>query len=149
MQQNFHKIKRYTNWILDFVLGVLGLLIVVFMLRHLYDISTYIIKPMSPANFSVVMQEVISFFMLFEFIMMILRYIQEGHHIPIRYLILICITAILRQVMVIHGEGLQTLLLALSILLLVVVLYVLGLNSSHFFMAGKTKYEEEKAHEQS
>ena len=74
------------------------------------------------------MQEIISFFMLFEFIMMILRYIQEGHHIPIRYLILICLTAILRQLMVAHGDGLQTLLLSLSILLLVVVLFILGLN---------------------
>lgn len=147
MQENFYKVKKYVNWILDLVLGLLGLLILVFMVRHLADISTYIMKPMTPANFSTVMQEVISFFMLFEFIMMILRYIQEGHHIPIRYLILICITAILRQLMVIHGEGLQTLLLSLSILLLVVVLYVLGLSGNRFYSLGKSKMEEDHEHE--
>ncbi|MDU1429525.1 MAG: phosphate-starvation-inducible PsiE family protein, partial [Enterococcus faecalis] len=101
---------------------------------------------MTPDNFSVIMQEIISFFMLFEFIMMILRYIQEGHHIPIRYLILICLTAILRQLMVAHGDGLQTLLLSLSILLLVVVLFILGLNGSKFYTLGKAKVEED--HEQ-
>ena len=86
------------------------------MASYLVDLATYLMKPMTPDNFSVIMQEIISFFMLFEFIMMILRYIQEGHHIPIRYLILICLTAILRQLMVAHGDGLQTLLLSLSIL---------------------------------
>ncbi|MGK0552284.1 phosphate-starvation-inducible protein PsiE [Enterococcus faecalis] len=143
MQANFDKIKKYVHWILDCVLGILGLLIVIFMVRHLVDISTYIFKPMSPTNFSQVMQEVISFFMLFEFIMMILRYIQEGHHIPIRYLILICITAILRQLMVIHGEGMQTLLLAFSILLLVCVLYILGLSGNQFHSSGKSTMEED------
>ncbi len=57
------------------------------MASYLVDLATYLMKPMTPDNFSVIMQEIISFFMLFEFIMMILRYIQEGHHIPIRYLI--------------------------------------------------------------
>ncbi len=96
------------------------------MTSDLFDLATYLMKPMMPDNFSVIMQEIFSFFLLFEIIMMILRYLQEGHHIPIRYLILICLTAILRQLMVAHGDGLQTLLLSLSILLLVVVLFILG-----------------------
>ena len=93
MQKNFSVVKKYVNLILDIVLGIL----LVFMASYLVDLATYLMKPMTPDNFSVIMQEIISFFMLFEFIMMILRYIQEGHHIPIRYLILICLTAILRQ----------------------------------------------------
>ena len=128
MQKNFSVVKKYVNLILDIVLGILGVFLLVFMASYLVDLATYLMKPMTPDNFSVIMQEIISFFMLFEFIMMILRYIQEGHHIPIRYLILICLTAILRQLMVAHGDGLQTLLLSLSILLLVVVLFILGLN---------------------
>ena len=120
MQKNFSVVKKYVNLILDIVLGILGVFLLVFMASYLVDLATYLMKPMTPDNFSVIMQEIISFFMLFEFIMMILRYIQEGHHIPIRYLILICLTAILRQLMVAHGDGLQTLLLSLSILLLVV-----------------------------
>ncbi len=57
-----------------------------------------------------------------------------------------CLTAILRQLMVAHGDGLQTLLLSLSILLLVVVLFILGLNGSKFYTLGKAKVEED--HEQ-
>ena len=138
MQKNFSVVKKYVNLILDIVLGILGVFLLVFMASYLVDLATYLMKPMTPDNFS--------FFMLFEFIMMILRYIQEGHHIPIRYLILICLTAILRQLMVAHGDGLQTLLLSLSILLLVVVLFILGLNGSKFYTLGKAKVEED--HEQ-
>lgn len=142
-EKRFGILKKYVNILLDVVLGLLAILILIFMVRHLIDITTYILKPMTTQNFSVVMQEVVSFFMLFEFIMMVLRYIQEGHHIPIRYLILICITAILRQLMVLHGDGVQTLLLSLSILLLVVVLFVLNLSGNKSYSGFKSKSDGE------
>lgn len=142
--QRFGIMKRYVNWVLDIVLGVLALLILIFMIRQLIDISTFISKPMTPKNLSIVMQEVVAFFMLFEFIMMVIRYIQEGHHIPIRYLILICITAILRQLMVLHGDAVQTLLLSVSILSLVIVLFVLNLSGNKSYVGFKTHIDEKQ-----
>lgn len=142
-EKRFGILKKYVNILLDIVLGLLAILILIFMARHLIDITTYIFKPMTTKNFSVVMQEVVSFFMLFEFIMMVLRYIQEGHHIPIRYLILICITAILRQLMVLHGDGVQTVLLSLSILLLVIVLFVLNISGNKSYSGFKSKNDGE------
>jgi protein PsiE len=142
--QRFGIMKKYVNVVLDIVLGLLALLILIFMIRQLIDIGTFINKPMTPKNLSVVMQEVVAFFMLFEFIMMVIRYIQEGHHIPIRYLILICITAILRQLMVIHGDAVQTLLLSVSILALVVVLFVLNLSGNKSYSGFKSNKIEDK-----
>ncbi len=136
-------LKRYMNLILDIGLVVLAILILIFMGKHLIDIASYIMSPLTDKLFSKVMQEIISFFMLFEFIMMVIRYIQENHHIPIRYLILICITAILRQLMVLHGDGLQTLLLSVSILLLVIVLFVLSFPSDKFSSGFKSKVDQE------
>lgn len=140
--QRFGIMKKYVNLVLDVVLGILAILILVFMIRQLIDIGTFITKPMTPQNLSIVMQEVVAFFMLFEFIMMVIRYIQEGHHIPIRYLILICITAILRQLMVLHGDGVQTLLLSVSILSLVIVLFVLNLSGNKSYVGFKSNTEE-------
>ncbi|EOL47753.1 phosphate-starvation-inducible protein PsiE [Enterococcus caccae] len=140
--QRFGIMKKYVNWVLDIVLGVLALLILIFMIRQLIDISTFINKPMTPKNLSIVMQEVVAFFMLFEFIMMVIRYIQEGHHIPIRYLILICITAILRQLMVLHGDAVQTLLLSVSILSLVIVLFVLNLSGNKSYVGFKSRADD-------
>lgn len=141
-EQRFGIMKKYVNLVLDVVLGLLAVLILIFMIRQLIDISTFITKPMTPKNLSIVMQEVVAFFMLFEFIMMVIRYIQEGHHIPIRYLILICITAILRQLMVLHGEAVQTLLLSVSILSLVIVLFVLNLSGHKSYVGFKSKIDE-------
>ncbi|MBO0439246.1 phosphate-starvation-inducible protein PsiE [Candidatus Enterococcus ikei] len=141
-EQRFGIMKKYVNWVLDIVLGVLALLILIFMIRQLIDISTFINKPMTPKNLSIVMQEVVAFFMLFEFIMMVIRYIQEGHHIPIRYLILICITAILRQLMVLHGDAVQTLLLSVSILSLVIVLFVLNLSGNKSYVGFKSHTDD-------
>ncbi|MBO0423744.1 phosphate-starvation-inducible protein PsiE [Enterococcus plantarum] len=141
-EQRFGIMKKYVNWVLDVVLGVLALLILIFMIRQLIDIGTFINKPMTPKNLSIVMQEVVAFFMLFEFIMMVIRYIQEGHHIPIRYLILICITAILRQLMVLHGDAVQTLLLSVSILSLVIVLFVLNLSGNKSYVGFKPHANE-------
>jgi len=56
---------------------------------------------------------------------MLLRYVKEGHHIPVRYLILISITAILRELLLAQGKGLETLFLALAILVLIIVLQAL------------------------
>ncbi|MEI5994692.1 phosphate-starvation-inducible protein PsiE [Candidatus Enterococcus mansonii] len=142
--QRFGTMKKYVNLTLDVVLGLLAVLILIFMIRQLVDIATFIDKPMTPKNLSLVMQEIVAFFMLFEFIMMVIRYIQEGHHIPIRYLILICITAILRQLMVIHGESVQTLLLALSILFLVIVLFILNLSGHKSYAGFKNHGTDDK-----
>lgn len=48
-----------------------------------------------------------------------------GHHIPIRYLVYIALTAILRQEMVTHGDATQTLILSIAIFLLVLTLIAL------------------------
>ena len=68
MQKNFSVVKKYVNLILDIVLGILGVFLLVFMASYLVDLATYLMKPMTPDNFSVIMQEIISFFMLFELI---------------------------------------------------------------------------------
>lgn len=70
---------------------------------------------------------ILAFFMLFEFIVIIIKYIEDTHDIPIKYLVIISITAILRQLLVVHNNGLQTLFLTLSILVLAVVLYIIEL----------------------
>ena len=101
----FDHYKKLVNSTLDILLGFLAIVVVIFMLRYILDIGSLILQPLSTALFGKVIQEVTSFFMLFEFVIMLVRYIEEGHHIPIRYLILISMTAILRQLLVLHDRG--------------------------------------------
>ena len=128
----FDHYKKLVNSTLDILLGFLAIVVVIFMLRYILDIGSLILQPLSPALFGKVIQEVTSFFMLFEFVIMLVRYIEEGHHIPIRYLILISMTAILRQLLVLHDRGTETLLLTLAILVLAGVLTVFSFVSGDF-----------------
>lgn len=128
----FDHYKKLVNSTLDILLGFLAIVVVIFMLRYILDIGSLILQPLSTALFGQVIQEVTSFFMLFEFVIMLVRYIEEGHHIPIRYLILISMTAILRQLLVLHDRGTETLLLTLAILVLAGVLTVFSFVSDDF-----------------
>lgn len=139
----FETFKKTLTLLLDIVLGMLALLLIIFMVKQLIDIALFVKEPLEPKVFSLLIQEITSFFILFEFVIMVIRYIQEGHHIPIRYLVLICITAVLRQLMVVHGDGLQTLLLSLAILVLVSVLLVLSMQGNSFRSISKKKSSEE------
>ena len=77
------------------------------------------------SELTLLIDEIATLFILLEVILMLLRYIKEGHHIPVRYLILISITAILRELLLAHGNGTNSLLLSISILVLVGVLFIL------------------------
>lgn len=116
--------KATINFILDIFLITLSGLLLIVSARELYEIFQIVISLGSQLRLDAIIQNVLTFFMTFEFIMLIFRYLQENHHIPIRYLIYICVTAVLRQILSTH-DGVQILLLSVSILILIVTLILL------------------------
>jgi protein PsiE len=111
------------------------------MLRLLWEIGYDVFTAPHHELFSGIMKNVLSFFMVFEFVVMLIRYIQEGHHIPIRYIVLIAMTAILRELLVIQHDGVQALLLSLSCLLLGVMLMLQSTFKFHEQKSNDTKNE--------
>ncbi|MBS7577028.1 MULTISPECIES: phosphate-starvation-inducible PsiE family protein [unclassified Enterococcus] len=116
--------KATINFILDIFLITLAGLLLIVSARELYEIFQIVISLGDKLRLEAIIRNVLTFFMTFEFIMLIFRYLQENHHIPIRYLIYICVTAVLRQILSDHDAG-QILLLSLSILILIVTLILL------------------------
>ncbi|KGA66041.1 phosphate-starvation-inducible E family protein [Yersinia enterocolitica] len=66
---------------------------------------------------------IVIYFLYFEFIALIVKYLESGYHFPLRYFIYIGITAIIRLIIVDHENPIDTLIYSGSILLLVVTLY--------------------------
>ncbi|MFC6347657.1 phosphate-starvation-inducible PsiE family protein [Vagococcus carniphilus] len=123
-------VEKYKNWlnrIIKLFLFALATLIIVYMARDLVEIFNVIIMPNSERSLGIISDYILAFFMLFEFIVMIVKYIEDTHNIPIKYLVIISITAILRQLLVIHNDAVQTIILTLAILILTIVLYVIEL----------------------
>ncbi|WP_057002708.1 phosphate-starvation-inducible PsiE family protein [Agrilactobacillus composti] len=116
-------LTHFTNIVVDAFLTVLAILMLVAMVKQLIILGEYAFA--EKLSFTTMITNSLSFFMYFEFTMMIKKYIDEGHHIPIRYLVYIALTAILRQEMVTHGDATQTLILSIAIFLLVLTLIAL------------------------
>lgn len=123
--KGFNRFDNIVSSVVDVMLGFLVLVILVVMGEAIYHMITAVIPLHSLSDLYTLIEEVATLFILLEIILMLLRYVRDGHHIPVRYLILISITAISRELLLAHGGGLETLFLALAILILVIVLFVL------------------------
>lgn len=66
------------------------------------------------------LKTLLTFFLYFEFILMIIKYFKENYHFPLRFFMYIGITATIRVIIVDHESGLETLYFSLSILMLVI-----------------------------
>lgn len=148
-EDQFEKMQKIVSSVVDILLGILVVIIIIVMGEALYSIIHEVIPLKSTESLYVLIEEVATLFILLEIILMLLRYVRDDHHIPVRYLVLISITAILRQLLLAHGGGLETLFLAGAILILVVVLYILEhLRSfSKPEIVAKKVLEKIKAHE--
>lgn len=128
MKQLKDKLEGITNIVLDVILGILALIMLVSICKLLYKLGGQALTGYSDTSFETIIHSSLSFFMYFEFLMMVKKYIDEDHHIPTRYLIYIAITAILRQELVIHDDAMETLILSIAIFLLAVTLILLKIT---------------------
>ena len=126
MKENyFLKFEKAISTVVDILLAVLIIVVVIVMGEGIINMIMHVIPLNNVSELTLLIDEIATLFILLEVILMLLRYIKEGHHIPVRYLILISITAILRELLLAHGNGTYSLLLSISILVLVGVLFIL------------------------
>ncbi|WP_251423853.1 MULTISPECIES: phosphate-starvation-inducible PsiE family protein [Lactococcus] len=118
------KIKTMLENALSGILVILGTVMVLALSLQLLDIVRMFIPIKDHLDFIVVVQKVLSFFVFFELVMMIIEYIKDNS-ITVRYLIYICITAILRQIMTIHNDAIDIIILSGAIFILVSGLAIL------------------------
>ncbi|WP_074751924.1 phosphate-starvation-inducible PsiE family protein [Lactococcus garvieae] len=118
------KIKTMLENALSGILVILGTVMVLALSLQLLDIVRMFISIKDHLDFIVVVQKVLSFFVFFELVMMIIEYIKDNS-ITVRYLIYICITAILRQIMTIHNDAIDIIILSGAIFILVAGLAIL------------------------
>ncbi|MGX6969425.1 phosphate-starvation-inducible PsiE family protein [Vagococcus bubulae] len=121
------KLKYLLSVVMNIFLSILAILIIIYMGFDLVSIFKLIFTQGDVGAIDSIADYILGFFMLFEFIIMTLKYIDDAHNVPIKYLVLISITAILRQLLVVHNNGGQTLLLTIAILTLTLTLYLLEL----------------------
>jgi protein PsiE len=141
MKENyFLKFEKAISTVVDILLAVLIIVVVIVMGEGIINMIMHVIPLNNVSELTLLIDEIATLFILLGVILMLLRYIKEGHHIPVRYLILISITAILRELLLAHGNGTNSLLLSISILVLVGVLFIL--EKVKAFHKGESRIEK-------
>lgn len=100
-------------------IGLLGLSLIYFMVDELVAIVRLSTLPSTLDNYYVLLEAVVTFFLFFEFIAMVINILRNGGHISVNFLIGLGITALIRWLIANHGKALDALLISLAVLALI------------------------------
>ncbi|HIZ54245.1 phosphate-starvation-inducible PsiE family protein [Enterococcus eurekensis] len=120
----FGQFEKIIKLSVDIMIGILVLAVSIAMGEGVFKITQHVLMINLKGDPNYVIEQMTTIFIFLEIILMLLRYIKEGHHIPVRYLVLISMTAILRELLLEHGGGIETVYLSIAILILVAVLFM-------------------------
>ena len=123
MNYFLQQISTFFQWVLNFTLFSIGIVLTVAVLNTAFHIVTLI-----PGLFTTevayitLLEEIINFFLFFEFLSLVVKYFKNNFHFPLRYFIYIGITAIIRLIIVSHESAIDLFLWSSAILALVISL---------------------------
>ena len=124
--ENFSKkISSLFLWIMNIGLLTVGILLSFGLLIELKEIVVEGMKFITDTgNYQYFIEEILVFFLYFEFVALIVKYFKNNYHFPLRYFIYIGITAIVRLIIVEHDDPKSVLVWSAAILLLVISLAI-------------------------
>ncbi|WP_456155752.1 phosphate-starvation-inducible protein PsiE [Veillonella sp.] len=101
------------------LLGV-GIALCIALINSLVDLSVIAWATIhDDSNYSLFIEELITFFLYFEFIALIVKYFKNNFHFPLDFFLYIGITAIVRLLIISHESAMDMLIWAISIFVLV------------------------------
>ena len=136
MNYFLQEVSTFFQWVLNFTLFSIGIVLTVAVLNTAFYIVTLIPGLFTTdVAYTTFLEEIINFFLFFEFLSLVVKYFKNNFHFPLRYFIYIGITAIIRLIIVSHESSIDLFLwssaiLALVISLVLVVRYGKEPNSS-------------------
>ena len=112
-------------WVMNLGLLIIGILLSFGLLIEAKEIFNEGMKFLtSQGSYQNFIEEIIVFFLYFEFVALIVKYFKNNYHFPLRYFIYIGITAIVRLIIVQHDNPYSVLIWSGAILLLVISLAI-------------------------
>ncbi len=125
MEKFSRKISNLFLWIMNIGLLTVGILLSFGLLIELKEIVVEGMKFITnTGNYQSFIEEILVFFLYFEFVALIVKYFKNNYHFPLRYFIYIGITAIVRLIIVEHDDPKSVLVWSAAILLLVISLAI-------------------------
>lgn len=107
---------------LNISLCFVGLILTIFLLREGSYMAAMLYNNTSEKSSYDLIEALVTYFLFFEFVALIVVYFKSGCHFPLRYFIYIAITAIIRLLIVDHSSAQDTILYCASIFILSTIL---------------------------
>ncbi|KAB7707101.1 phosphate-starvation-inducible protein PsiE [Bacillus aerolatus] len=122
-----HIIPKILQIILNTSLVFLALILSFLLVKELIIFSEVLIEKGSN-DYKLFLANILTFFLYFEFITMIVKYFKEEYHFPLRYFLYIGITAMIRLIIVDHDHPVNTLFYSLVILILIIGYFIMNIT---------------------
>lgn len=123
MNYFLQQVSTFFQWVLNFTLFSIGIVLTVAVLNTAFYIVTLIPGLFTTdVVYTTFLEEIINFFLFFEFLSLVVKYFKNNFHFPLRYFIYIGITAIIRLIIVSHESAIDLFLWSSAILALVISL---------------------------
>ena len=145
MEHKFAKVNSMKNIIpqvlqiiLNISLTILALVLSIMLVIELVEFLKMIFSS-KQRDYKYFLNNILVFFLYFEFITMIVKYFEEDYHFPLRYFMYIGITAMVRLIIVEHEQPTDTLVFSLVILVLIIGYYIINITPRERPEVRKTK----------
>ena len=145
MEHKFAKVNSIKNIIsqilqiiLNISLTILALVLSIMLVIELVEFIQMLFSS-EKRDYKYFLNNILVFFLYFEFITMIVKYFEEDYHFPLRYFMYIGITAMVRLIIVEHEQPTDTLVFSLVILVLIIGYYIINITPRERSEVRKTK----------
>ena len=120
-------ISQFLQIILNVSLTILALVLSIMLMMELVEFLQMLFFS-KERDYKYFLDNILIFFLYFEFIAMIVKYFEEDYHFPLRYFMYIGITAMVRLIIVEHEQPTDTLIFSLVILVLIIGYYIINIT---------------------
>ncbi|KST82622.1 phosphate-starvation-inducible protein PsiE [Lactococcus lactis] len=107
------------------LLMVVGLLMVYFLFREVYNLVLLAFLSESEVHYYDILESILSFFIFFEFLTLIITSLRNKGHVSLIFLLSLGITSLIRLLLTYHERLVGVLLIASAILILIIGVFFL------------------------
>ena len=119
---------RFLQMLLILALALLGIILILLLFREIYSLFDAFISPSISRSNAEIMDEIIVFFLFFEFAAMVISALHHHGHTSINFLMGLGITALLRGLITAHSNLTEVIGNSVAILLLVIGMVIFNRN---------------------
>lgn len=118
------KFARFLQSLLVIAIGLLGVLLIILLFRDLIPLFQLLLSPSIKESNSAIMDEIIVFFLFFEFTTMIISALRHHGHTSVNFLMGLGVTAMIRGLITAHGDAWEIVAISASILMLIIAMVI-------------------------